>query len=135
MKFVSFSTYANETTTGLRYRASERGRCVTTIMMDFKCQLRWLRLYDDDLKNVAEIHASIADMCDKMQKDRRRAFSVVLKGTALSLFTTTMNVDRTFQEGSRVLRTWFKPSTSRSSPWRVVRHVAIFRNGSSPGRF
>lgn len=50
---------------------------VTSIIKAFQGQRNFSGLFDDDLESIAEIYASIADMCDATECEKRKPMSVM----------------------------------------------------------
>lgn len=49
-------------------------------------------------------------MCDATAKEKRKAMYVMLKGTALGLFTWKATTCETYEEALELLRTWYNSS-------------------------
>lgn len=50
----------------------------TTVIKAYEGQPRFPVLYEDNLENITEIYANIADICDATPRNERRALSVML---------------------------------------------------------
>lgn len=89
-----------------RDRWDEIGRSVTTKIQALQEQPQFSGMYDDDLENVAEIYALFVKMCDASWDQKRKAMSVMLKWSALSLFIRKLQYCQVFEQGIVTIQSW-----------------------------
>lgn len=71
----------------VRENVNDCGRGVTNQIKAFQGQPKFSGLYDDELENISEIYASIADSCHTTQSEKLKAMFVLFKGRAVSFCT------------------------------------------------
>lgn len=85
---------------------------VTTTIKAYSGQPKFSGIYDEDLENIIDLYTETAENCDATPEEKRKALFTMLIGNARSLFARNGKSCVTFEDGTEVLRKWFKSTVS-----------------------
>lgn len=90
-------------------------KAVNGLMKAFIGQHKFSGKYEEDLDSVLKVFEALAEMCDPMSDEKRKAIPTMLQGNELHLFSKKGKDFITYEYATTLLRTGYNSKKNRTA--------------------